>query len=341
MHTCGRVLALTVGLSLLGAPWPAAAGSGFPLHRVQRIELPAARPVQALLYDPQTRHIFAAQGRRIEVYALGGSRLILQRRLAGTVNALARTGAGEIVAATSAPARLVFLSARTLTVEHRHALEAGSPSALLYDRTDHLLFLEDRSSGTIVRVDPTSGRALGRVQLGGALGQMAGNGRGTLYVVNTERDSLEVIDARSMRDAGSIALRRCHRPRGLAMDTIGRRLFVGCANDRALIVDADLGFTFVRLPIPGGAQRRAVFAFHPLGARGWKGGVFFAGTTAVAAIQMQAFVRYRDRGQLPLPTPCTALALAAPAAQLWLALAPPPGGRAELWVLGAARLEVK
>lgn len=339
MRMTGRLTALTVGLLLLSAQWPAVAGGGFPFQRERRIRLPAAGPVHALLFDPQTREIYAAQGRRIEVYALSGARLAVQRRLAGTVSALARNGAGEIVAAVRAPAQLVFLSARTLTVEHRRVLDTGPPTALLYDRGADMLFLESRPNGSIVRVDPGTGRPLGRVQLGGALGQMAGNGRGTLYVADATRDALQVIDARTMRDDGSIGLRRCRAPSGLAMDPIGRRLFVGCTNGRALIVDADLGFTFVRLPIPGGPQLRAAFAFHPWGAQGWKGGAFFAGSEAVAAIQMQAFVRYRDHGQLPLPTRCTALALAAPAGELWIALAPPPGGRAVLWALGADRSE--
>jgi hypothetical protein len=340
MYTRGRLAALTVGL-LLCAQWPAAARNAFPYHLVRRIALPAAGPVHALLFDPQTRKIYAAQGRRIEVYSLSGARLTAQRQLSGTVSALARNGAGEIVAAVRAPAQLVFLSARTLTVEHRRALHAKPPTALLYDHSTDMLFLESRSSGSIVRVDPRSGQPLGRVRLGGALGQMAANGRGTLYVANTTREALEVIDARVMRDAGSIALHRCRGPSGLAMDTIGRRLFVGCASGRALIVDADLGFTFVRLPITAGSPLRAAFAFHPLGQHGWKGGAFFAGTAAVSAIQMQAFVRYRDHGRLPLPTRCTALALAAPAGELWLALAPAPGGRAVLWVLGAGQSELQ
>ena len=341
MHTRGRLTALAVGLLLLSAQWPAVAGSAFPYHRERRITLPAAGRVHALLFDPQTREIYAAQGRRIEAYSLTGAKPTVQRRLAGTVSALARNGAGEIVAAVRAPAQLVFLSERTLTVEHRRALDAQPPTAMLYDRSAGMLFVESRSNGSIVRVDPASGRPLGRVRLTGALGQMAGNGRGTLYVADATRDSLEVIDARAMRDEGSIVLRRCQAPSGLTMDPIGRRLFVGCANGRALIVDADLGFTFVRLPIPGGPHLRAAFAFHPWGAHGWKGGAFFAGTAAVAAIQMQAFVRYRDHGQLPLPTRCTALALAAPAGEVWLALAPPPGGRAVLWALGADPSEVE
>ena len=341
MHMRGGLTTLTVGLLLLGVQRPAAAGGGFPFQLVRRMTLPGAGPIHALLFDPYTREIYAAQGRRIEVYALSGARLAAQRRLAGTVSALARNGAGEIVAAVRAPAQLVFLSARTLTVEHRHLLDSAPPTALFYDRGTNMLFLERRSDGSIVRVDPASGRLIGRVRLLGVLGQMAGNGRGTLYVADAAHDVLEVIDARDMRAEGSIALRRCRAPSGLAMDTIGRRLFVGCANARALIVDADLGFTFVRLPIPGGRQLQVAFAFHPLGAHGWKGGAFFAGTAAVAAVQMQAFVRYREHGQLPLPTRSTALALAAPAGELWLALAPPTGGRAVLWVLGANRSEVK
>ena len=341
MHTSGRLTALTMGLLLLVGRWPAAAARGFPFHLLHRMTLPAVGPVHALLFDPQNREIYAAQGRRIVVYALSGERLAVQRRLAGTVSALARNGAGEIVAAVRAPAQLVFLSARTLTVEHRRALDADPPTALLYDRSANMLFLQSRRNGSIVRVDPASGRALDQVRLAGALGQMADNGRGTLYVTDATRDVLEVIDARTMRDEGTIALHWCRAPSGLTMDTIGRRLFVGCANGRALIVDADLGFTFVRLPIPGGPELRAAFALHPAGARGWKGGAFFASGGAVAAIQMQAFVRYRAHGQLPLPSRCTALALAPPVGELWLALAPPPGGRAVLWALGADRSEVE
>ncbi len=340
MYTRGLLATLAVGL-LLSAQLPAVAGSAFPYHLVRRIALPGTGPVHALLFDPRTREIYAAQGRRIAVFSLAGAPLAVRRPLAGTVSALARNGAGEIIAAVRSPAQLVFLSARTLTVEHRRALRAGPPAALLYDRSANMLFVESRSSGSIERVDPRSGQLLGRVRLDSALGQMAGNGRGTLYVANAARDALEVIDAGAMRDAGSIALHRCPGPGALAMDTIGRRLFVGCASGRALIVDADLGFTFVRLPIAGGSKLQAAFAFHPWGAHGWKGGAFFAGSTAVSAIQMQAFVRYRDHGQLLLPTPCTALALAAPVGELWLALAPPSGGRAVLWVLGVDRSEVK
>ena len=341
MHarTVGRVGVLAAGMLLLTMWRPAAAGTGFPYRLMHRIALPAAGVVHALLFDPQTRVIYVAQGDRIEGYSPAGAPLALHRRLAGTVSALARTQTGQIVAAVRAPAQLVFLSPRTLAVEHLRSLDSGPPTALLYDRTARRLFLESRSSGSIVRLDPHSGRPLGRVRIPGALGQMAGNGRDTLYVTNTAHDALEVIDTRTMRRAGSIPLSRCHAPSGLAMDSVGRRLFVGCANDRALIVDADLGFTFVRLPLPGGPRLHATFAFHPFGAHGWKGGVFFAGAKAVAGIQMQAFIRYRNHGQLPLPARCSALALAAPVGELWLALSSAATGRSVLWVLGAGRSE--
>ncbi len=332
---------LAAGILLLTIGLPAAAGTGFPYRLMRRIALPATGVVHALLFDPQTRVIYVAQGHRIEGYSPAGKPLALHRRLGGTVSALARTQSGQIVAAVRAPAQLVFLSPRTLAVEHQRSLDSGRPAALLYDRTARMLFLESRSNGSIVRLDPLSGRPLGRVRILGALGQMAGNGRGTLYVTNTARNALEVIDARTMRRAGSIPLSRCHAPSGLAMDRVGRRLFVGCANGRALIVDADLGFTFVRLPLPGGPRLHAAFAFHPFGAHGWKGGAFFAGAKAVAGIQMQAFIRYRNHGQLPLPARCSALALAAPVGELWLALASAATGRPVIWVLGAGRSEAQ
>lgn len=333
--------ALMVVAVLVNVMPAASAAGGFPYRLLRRVALPPAGAVHAVLFDPQTRQIYVAQGREILKYALTGARLPVHRRLAGQVIALARNGAGEILAALRAPAQIVFLAPGTLAVERRRALDSGTPAALFYDRQGKMLFVESRASGNIVRLDPNSGQPLGRVRLAGALGQMAGNGRGTLYVTNAARDTLEVVDAGPMSKAGSIPLRRCRAPDALAMDTVGRRLFVGCANGRVLVVDADLGFTFVRLPIPGGMQQQAAFAFHPIGRRGWKGGVFLAGPRAIAGVQMQAFVRYRAEGNLRLPGRCSALALVPPARQLWLGVTPRGGGPAALWILGAGRTEAR
>ena len=172
--------------------------------------------------------------------------------------------------------------------------------------------------------------------------------------------SREVIETGKMSRTGAIPLSGCSAPSGLAMDPVGRRLFVGCGNGEALVVDEDMGMTFVRLPIGQAGSLQAVFAFNPLGPGGWKGAAFMAGdASALNAIQMKAFISYVGGGSLPLSGRCTSLAVSPAARQLALALAPRGASAAtaagegataagaardasgvELWVLAGTSREV-
>ncbi len=310
----------------------------FPYHGLYRISLPDAGSVGALAVDG--RDVCVGQGDTVSLYAPTSAERIDHQHLDGTVRALT-TVDGTIVVAVSDPSRLEFLAARSLRVLRQRRLGAATPSELVYDSLARMLFIEYRTAHTVTRLDPQTGRALGSVRLVGALGQMAANGRGTLYVVNSTHDAIDVIGARRMNYEGAIPLQRCSTPRALAMDTVGRRLFAACSNGRALIVDADLGFTFDRFPIQYGRDLRAAFAFRPLGPHGWKGGIFFVGGGAVSAIQMQSFVRYQAAGRFPLTRRVTAFAIAPPVGVLWLAVAPSGGKPAALWRLGTPVSEVR
>ena len=312
----------------------AATANAFPYHLLRRIALPGTASVGALVFDPRAASVYVGLGHFVRVYTLTGTLRTLDRRLHGTVKALVAVTNNEIVAAVRHPNSLDFLTSTSLQVLRRRPLGSTRPSALLYDPYAHLLFLESRSSHTLMRLDPETGKPLGSVRLSGKLGEVASNGRGTLYVADATHDAVDVISALHMRYQGAIPLTRCHAPTGLAMDRVGRRLFVACSNGRALIVDADLGFTFVRLPIQRAAHLHTVFAFRPLGSGGWKGGAFIAGGGRVGAIDMRTFVRYQGGGHLVLASCCTALTLAPPADELWLASGRKGGEHAKLWVFG-------
>jgi hypothetical protein len=334
----GAVMAaLTAAAGMaLAAPFP---------YRVQhRIPLTGTAPVRALAAGPEARHVYAAvrdEVRGFDPAGRAGSRV----KLPGVVTGLAAGAGDTLYAVVGAPARLVILSVRPLHVVVSVPLHAGAPSAVLFDPLADELFAESRAGRSVTRLDPGTGRQLGVVRLHGELMQMASDGRGTLYLASAGRDALEVIDASKMTFSGEIPLARSRAPSGLAMDTLGRRLFVGCGNGRELIVDSDLGYTFRRLPIQRSTSLQAVFAFHPLGHAGWKGGTLVAGGSEVDAIRMYAFVRYDGGGRLALTRPETALALNPAAGELWLALAPraaaadDPSGP-ELLVLGPSCTEV-
>lgn len=326
--------AILAGLAALAGAFTASAAA-FPYQVLHRVKLTGTAPVLALAAGPGAKHVYAAVGDEVRGFDLSGH-AASSVTLPGVVRGLAAGAKDTLYASVRAPARLVILKVRPLHVAASVRLHAGAPSAALFDPIADQLFVESRTGGSVTRLEPDSGRRLGVVRMKGELAQMAANGRGTLYVANAARDALDVIDARNMSFSGEIPLAGCRAPSGLAMDTIGRRLFVACGNGRALIVDADLGFTFVKLPIQPSPSLHVAFAFRPLGPAGWKGGAFILGGSVVEAIRMYAFVRYGDGGRLALAGPASALTLIPAAGELWLALRPgaAAGGGAELVALG-------
>lgn len=316
-------LALTMSL--------AAAAAEFPYRVLHRIPLSGAAPVRALAFGPRGKHLYAIAGTELNRYGTDSERSGQSLKLPGVGVGLAAAShdRGVLYVATRSPARLLIVALRPWRIRTSVPLRDGEPSALLYDSLGHALYVESRRGHSVARLDPATGRTLGVAHLRGRLGQMAANGRGMLYVANADTPELEAIQTSGMRADGAIPLPGCSAPTGLAMDQVGRRLFVACGNGEALVVDEDMGFTFERLAITRAARLRVVFAFHPLGPDGWKGGIFMAGdAAALDAIRMKAFIRYVEGGTLPLAGNCTAIAVSPIARQLVLALAPGAAGTA-------------
>ncbi len=325
----GAVLA---GLAALAGVLGASASTS-PVQVLQRIAVGGTGQVRALAAGPQAKHVYAAVGEEIRSFDdLGKAASTVKLR--GVVTGLAAGAGDTLYAVVRAPARLVILGVRPLHVVTSVALPAGAPSGVFFDSIANQLFVASRSGHSVTRLEPKTGRRLGVARMPGMLAQMAANGRGTLYVVNGARDSLDVVSADKMTLSGQIPLPGCRAPSGLAMDPLGRRLFVGCGNGHALIVDADLGFTFVKLPIQQSDALQMAFAFHPFGPSGWKGGVFIAGGEALHTIRMYAFVHYANGGKLALPGTVSALALNPAAGELWVAIASAAGAGGELLALG-------
>jgi hypothetical protein len=338
--SAGVILAAALAM---GASFAAGAAE-FPHRLLHRISLSGAAPVAALAFGADGKHLYAATGDELRSYdTVSGDPgpVVKLPGAAVALAAVARDG-GVLYVATRAPARLVVLALQPLRITSSVALRGGEPSALLSDAEGNGLYVESRAGDSVARLDPESGKTLGVAHLHGRLEQMAVNGRGVLYVANAADNELEAIETGKMTRTGAIPLSGCSAPTGLAMDIVGRRLFVACANGEALVVDEDMGFTFEQLPIQQATSLQTVFALHPFGPGGWKGGAFMAGDgPALDAIQMEAFISYVGGGSLRLDGPCTALAESPAARQLALALAPrgaAPG--IELLTLGGSNEEM-
>jgi hypothetical protein len=324
--TAARAAVLLGGAALVASL--AATAASFPYRVLQRVPVDGAAPVSAVGFSPGGKRVYAAVGDELRSYDTASGRAEPAVKLPGTgVGLAAAAPDGPLYVVTRSPARLLLLTPHPLRLRTSVALHGGEPSGLLFDRQSNSLFVESRAAGSIARLDPRTGKMLAIAHLHGRLAQMASNGRGALYVADTTADELTVLATGGMTRTGAIPLTGCSAPDGLAMDQVGRRLFVACANGQALVVDEDMGFTFVRLSIERAAHLRLAFALKPLGPDGWKGGAFMAGDgPGLDAIRMNAFISYVGGGSLPLGGRCTALAVSAAARRLVLAVAPRDSG---------------
>lgn len=300
----------------------------FPLRLLRQVPIEATGTPSALAFAPDGAVAYLGVGRSLALYDDAGAP-IGAIALPGTVTGLAIAPQGARAYATMRDAdAIAVLSVKPLKLLKTLAVPFA-PSALSIDAQGRTLYVEGGASGRLLTLDIESGKIMASVHLDGRLEQMADNGYGHLFVAAADRDVVDVLDSATLRRAGSIPMPACHAPSGLAIDPVGRRLFVTCATGDVAVIDTDIGFTFQQLPgVPG--NTRGLFVRAPTGKNGWKGAAFFASSRALlGAVQMLAFIRYADGGRLPLPAGSEVLAFDASHGRLWVALSQP----AELLIL--------
>jgi DNA-binding beta-propeller fold protein YncE len=108
----------------------------------------------------------------------------------------------------------------------------------MYDEPDQKIVLTNHSKpiGTVVTLDPKSGNVLGQAELedDGPEGA-ASNGRGQIYVNNEGKNTIQVVDLKTMKAIASWPLAPCEGPTGIAYDKATDRIFAGCGKTSVVV----------------------------------------------------------------------------------------------------------
>ncbi len=125
--------------------------------------------------------------------------------------------------------------------------------ASTYDPVTQRAFLFGKR---VAAVDVKAGRLVGTVAVDGAGESGVADGKGKLYLNLMGKDSIAIVDARTLSRAGGFSVAPCKAPMGLAMDRAHRRLFAAC--DGALgVIDADKGAVVAMVPTGGHSDENA------------------------------------------------------------------------------------
>ena len=136
---------------------------------------------------------------------------------------------------------------------------ADDADGIVYDPASGKLLVVCGDAGQLVPiradVDPTAGQPDAAVDLGGKPEFLAVDGKGKAYVDLIDKNEVAVVDTKTMKVVARWPTAPGGAPTGMAIDPVGRRLFIGCRKPQKLIVmSADDGKVLASLPIGAGVD---------------------------------------------------------------------------------------
>ena len=182
--------------------------------------------------------------------------------------------------------------------------QLAQPDGILYDPATHYLFIItggenaklDYSLISVVETD--KGTHLGDIRIeGGTMEEMRlEKSSARLFVVNREKNRIEVIDSKKRTILTSWPLTLGKLPVGLAIDESAHRLFVGCRSEVIVVLDSTSGKEITSVPISKGIDG---MVFDPATKRIYSE----ANTGAIDVYEEVDADHYRSLGTTPIGSP--------------------------------------
>src|SRR5260221_13334303 len=131
----------------------------------------------------------------------------------------------------------------------------GGPDGILFEPATERIYVFSHRAPNATVIEAKDGSLVGTIDLGGAPEQAASDGQGHLYVTLEDKDSVAVVDARTLKVTGHFDLGgQAKTPVGLALDRKNRRLFVACRSQMMVVLCGDDGHILAALPIGAGVD---------------------------------------------------------------------------------------
>jgi len=246
----GALLALVSGAPALARPQYAIA---------RTVNLPAGNGHwDALTFEQGGHRLFIAHGTRVDV--------IDTERLSpvGTIDdtpgvhevALAPELKRGYVSVGGADSVVVF-DLTTLARLKEIKTTGANPDAILFDPFTRRVFAFNGGGRNATVIDAASDAVVGTIALDAKPEFAVSDGQGRVYVNLEDKNSVAVIDARTLAVTAVWPLGECRRPTGIALDVRGGQVFSACGN-RVLVATATAsGQVLGSAPIGSGADGAA------------------------------------------------------------------------------------
>ncbi len=129
------------------------------------------------------------------------------------------------------------------------------PDGIMFDPFSKRVFAFCGRGNAASVIDVNDLKEIGTVDLGGGPEFAVPDGKGLIYNNLEDKNSLNVIDATTMKVIRNYPLAPCGGPTGLAYDAKHKLIFTGCRENKGMsVVDVKIGMVISTLPIGAGVD---------------------------------------------------------------------------------------
>jgi YVTN family beta-propeller protein len=129
----------------------------------------------------------------------------------------------------------------------------NNPDAATFDADSGLVLVMNHSGGDITLVDPVAMKAVGAIEVGGALEAAAVDGAGKAYVNVEDKGEIVAIDLKARKVLAHYKLKGCEGPTGIAYAPADKALITTC-DGVAQVLTAATGKLIANIKIGDGAD---------------------------------------------------------------------------------------
>ena len=153
-----------------------------------------------------------------------------------------------------AQGKAIIFDLKTLKVVGE-ANAAPDADCIIYDPASKRVFTFNGDSHNATAIDPSTGKDVGTIELGGAPEFAVADGQGMIYNNLEDKSEVLAIDSRNLQVKSRWPIAPAGAPAPIAMDRAHRRLFVAGREPAMMVVmNADTGKVIQSFPISDGAD---------------------------------------------------------------------------------------
>jgi DNA-binding beta-propeller fold protein YncE len=232
---------LFAGIFLLGAVFIVSLNA--QEFKVQKYSIGGDGGTDYLTAEPGTGRVFISRGSYVMVVDANKGAVIGQIKETPGVHGIALVPKFNHGFTTNrGDSTVSMFDLKTLVLVKKIKVSAGGLDGIMYDDfSDRIILTNHSKPGTATAIDPDKGIITGQAELeDNAPEGAASDGKGKIFVNNESKNTIQVLEDKTMKVLSSWSIAPCEGPTGIAYDRAANRIFSGCSKASA-VVDPSTG----------------------------------------------------------------------------------------------------